>query len=1001
YFTTVFSPTDVYKQKVTAEVSGMSGVEMQIVTQDSANQEITINNGNSAVVPSGNTLVIKMKIPESAGAVSLSCIRDHDAFGDSASDPSIEIFDEDLLDYITVENGYYVFTCPMPYSQCTFKLHVDAADENGNFIIENYEDLCNMVNLVNSGNKKYTKGNFILTNDIDCPQESVWTTSIGQTDLYYNADPESNGNWGFGGTFDGNGHVIRNLIVRGSTKVDASFGLFGTVSGTVKNLGIENFTYKGATKDSRVGAIAGQILNGGKIENCYVINGNINTKVLTTSGVAGGIAGANYSGSIENCYVYNSTISAARAGGIVGDNYGDGNNADGTDRPGTIKNCYTTSDRICERGTATDSKASVSAEIYASGEIAYLLNSGTVNGTQAWYQNLDNGLTPEAYPVLVSNGNNTVYKVDSPDRKYSNFNSDKLDKDENGNFIIKTYDDLCLMAVRVNSGSNEYVNGSYVLANNIIIPENEHWTSTIGNNEIPFCGTFDGQGYSISGLTITKASSNTVGLFGALKGATVKNTHLKDVNIDFETHSFSPAFDGPDTVTGALCGKAYLSSVISNCTTSGNIKAKGALQVSGMCGYLTYSNIDNCINYCDIESNSKYVGGLIGAINQEVNINNCANLGDITCDGTVYCGGIISSGITSTSVNNCYNTGKINGTFTDLGNKYYIGPIRGDKNPETNCYVLDNNTKYSTLSKICTLEEFTCGEVTFLLNKGVTDGTQAWYQNLDNDELPNLLPTLTNNGKNTVYTIPSQKGYSNYQHNDKASVLERVDLRTYQRVINPDGTFSEDSKFYYGFGLVNNDSKEITLFVLDTAQRIGILRHQGRDENHTAGEMVLLGDYPKLNVTSKELLASGQEEPDIYTDKNHCIFIKIPEDGEIPPIKVKYTEKPTSDFTPTEYTLKIKVVDSSYLKTVGASRTSVLSEDDLNYAVYESEQAYANALKASPQQPTNSTKDPSKNVTTNNTTIKTGSTINCALALLIFFAALAFILIYKRKHKAF
>ncbi len=1286
YFTTIFAPTDTYKQRVTAEVSGASGVDMQIVATDSENREITIANGNSGIVPSGNELIIKMRIPENAGKVSLSCIRDHDAYSSSTTDPSTEIFDETLLKHLTIEDGYYIFKCKMPYSQCTFKLHVDAVDENGNFIIEDYEDLCNMVTLVNSGDEKYTKGNYILTNDIDCPQESKWKTSIGQTALYYNADPEADGNWGFEGTFDGNGHTIKNLTVVGSTKEAVSTGLFGTVSGTVKNLTIENFIYQGAGEDTRVGAIAGQVLNGGKIVNCCLINGNINAKVINTIGVAGGIAGANYSGTIENCYVYNLTITASRSGGIVGDNYGDGNNADGTDRLGTIKNCYTTTKTICERGTATDSISDVSAERYATGEIAYLLNKGTIDGTQAWYQNLDNGLTPDTYPVLVSNYENTVYKVNLQNKTYSNYEDgmsfDELDKDENGNFIIKTYRDLSIMAKKVNGGNNEYINGNYVLANDIDC-SGQTWTTPIGTDETSFDGKFDGQNYTISNLKIN--GDTFCGLFGYSNG-TIVNLNLNECHVN-----------GSNFV-GGICGCSY--GTIKNCSFNGTVSGENS--VGGICGYSAKGSILKSYNLGSI-SGERAVGGISGVLDNST-INNCYNAGIIS--STQRVGGIVGSGMREFHITNCYNVGEISGsemygpicgnrevfvtinptigtilncfylgdsetdafagssfktaeqfksgevayrlnngvtdgtqvwyqnvdykepydkyphfnktdsntvykvdkedktysnnkdyvpcpidtdengnfiikTYDDLctmavmvnsgeneyvegsyvlandidcqghawttpigtgtiqfngkfdgqgytisnlnvnsnvedgsrqglfavlgedsvvknlnvdnasvfpaengagaiakqntgtikncmvknssiqlGNLNYLGGIAGLNNgtiencavvnshltrrlggtssltmggitetnngtvkncytysctfnngtsensplvargnaPENSYYFTNSNVNKTNGVEVDTVQ-FASGEVASLLNKGVTDATQAWYQNLDNGEIPDLYPTLTNNNKNTVYTIPSQKGYSNYQHKDKASVLERVDLRTYQRVINPDGTFSEDSTYYYGYGLVNNETKEVTLFVLNTAHRIGILRHQGRDEKHTAGEMSLLGGYPELDETSKELLESGKQEPDIYTDKNGCIFIKIPENGKIPPLKVTYTEKPTSEYTSTEYTVKIKIVDSSHFKTIGATRTSTLSKDDPNYAVFEAEQAYANALKANPQKPTNSTKDPSKNTTTSNTTIKTGSPIYYVFALLIIFVSLAFILVYKRKRK--
>lgn len=276
----------------------------------------------------------------------------------------------------------------------------DNEDSNTKFVISTPEDLCNFADMVNSGK---TDEDAVLINDIDMSGITDFTP-IGQTPLYYANNPED-GNWGYTGTFDGNGYVIKNLSITGSSTEDTSYGVFGTINGTVKNLGVENFTYEGAGKDSRVGAITGQILENGIVTNCYATSCSINTQIGTLNGVAGGIAGASYGGKIENSYTYDVSITAGRAGGIVGDNESD--NAD-DGRLGKVNNCYTTSDNICNRGEATASVTNVSIERFASGEIAYLLNNEVTDGTQAWYQNII-GDNADKYPVL-KNTHSTVHK---------------------------------------------------------------------------------------------------------------------------------------------------------------------------------------------------------------------------------------------------------------------------------------------------------------------------------------------------------------------------------------------------------------------------------------------------------------------------------------------------------------------------------------------------------------------------------------------------------------
>lgn len=73
----------------------------------------------------------------------------------------------------------------------------------------------------------------------------------------------------FSGTFDGNGHVIRDLRTQTAGEDEATvwnFGLFGYVTGEVRNLALENFYMMGGMNSRRVGLLAGTCE--GVIENC-------------------------------------------------------------------------------------------------------------------------------------------------------------------------------------------------------------------------------------------------------------------------------------------------------------------------------------------------------------------------------------------------------------------------------------------------------------------------------------------------------------------------------------------------------------------------------------------------------------------------------------------------------------------------------------------------------------------------------------------------------------
>ena len=92
-------------------------------------------------------------------------------------------------------------------------------------------------------------------------------------------------------------------------------------------------------------------------------------------------------------------------------------------------------------------------------------------------------------------------------------------------FIISRPAELDLLAQRVNSGTGDefaqqgYEDKYFVLANDIaynpaIVDANGENYTAIGITGHPFCGSFDGQGYTISGIRINKPGDGNLGLFG-------------------------------------------------------------------------------------------------------------------------------------------------------------------------------------------------------------------------------------------------------------------------------------------------------------------------------------------------------------------------------------------------------------------------------------------------------------------------------------------------------
>ena len=123
----------------------------------------------------------------------------------------------------------------------------------------------------------------------------------------------------FKGTFDGNGHFIKNISI---SSANSYVGLFAYNCGTIENLAIENITVN-ASKNVNNVIVGGLVAyNMGEISNCYLtglVKGSCDSIL-----VIGGMIGEN-NGTIKNCYTTanvegTSVYFRAYAGGFIGKN---------------------------------------------------------------------------------------------------------------------------------------------------------------------------------------------------------------------------------------------------------------------------------------------------------------------------------------------------------------------------------------------------------------------------------------------------------------------------------------------------------------------------------------------------------------------------------------------------------------------------------------------------------------------------------------------------------
>ena len=180
--------------------------------------------------------------------------------------------------------------------------------------------------------------------------------------------------------------------------------------------------------------------------------------------------------------------------------------------------------------------------------------------------------------------------------------------------------------------------------------ENSNWTS-VGSDITPYTGTVNGNGYSITGMTINQTTNNA-GFIGYLgENGAVKNLKLKDVSV---------------TTTGNYVGGlvGYSCSVIENCAVEGGTISASASEglVGGIVGRAEGKDsapalIVACHNTAAV-SGKYHVGGIIGNAWDYSRVIACYNSGSITHTDGWRCGGIagyFTPGLTDSCCN--YNTG--------------------------------------------------------------------------------------------------------------------------------------------------------------------------------------------------------------------------------------------------------------------------------------------------------------------------------------------------------
>lgn len=601
-----------------------------------------------------------------------------------------------------------------------------------------------MVRVNNLGN---VRSNAKLTQDLDLNEYTF--IPIGSDAARY------------AGTFDGQGHRIKNMVLDGTKKEQ---GFFSVLQGgaVIKNLIIDSSCTMEGTGGNNVAALVGCV-NGSTFDETITIEnvGNEMSFECSTTNNAGFVA-RDWSGNLRlvfnNCYntgnitggVENGAFTAWtprvtlnncwNTGRIEMTGGYDGSTSLARGNKPVFNNSY---DLNADNGDNAGAPEGYTAEWLASGQLCYILN-GKQSDEVAWYQKLGEEGDAQPYPfgtdIVYANGAlqcDGITPKEGSELTFSNTEGNTVDDHQwndwgfcgvcdtqqpdflepvDGTFFVADEKELNWVAVYINKvdhAANVTVTADIDFSElNVMIGD--------GDNDLAYKGIFDGQGHTIK--VAYETSQKNSALFRYLNGATVKNL-----------------------------------------ITTGTVKNEDSSCSGGIfAGSRGATVVENCVSYVTLtrESGGDATAGGIGAyMHDNGTVRHCAFYGVINTPLADGNGGILgyANGGEAVTIENCV----VAAEFTVSGN---TAAISRNKNNLSNVFFLKAEG-VNEQGELITADQLASGEVAYKLN-GQENGGETWFQILGTDEAP--LPLFIEGG--TIYitgtlacdgTPNDDAGYSN------------------------------------------------------------------------------------------------------------------------------------------------------------------------------------------------------------------------------------------------
>lgn len=253
-----------------------------------------------------------------------------------------------------------------------------------------------------------------------------------------------------------------------------------------------------------------------------------------------------------------------------------------------------------------------------------------------------------------------------------------------GYTVIKSAEDLKLL--------NNNLDGDFILMGDVDLSDVD-W-APVGSVDKPFTGKFNGNGYSISNLTLNVdngTATENVGFFASTSDATISNVLLDNVTVN------TPATYNKGAV-GTLIGVAADTNIdnvtVRNSSVQGHQKTGGLIGSITTNGSATNTKITNVNIDCDVNS-AYYSGGLVGYVetlgNSSLVIENSVVNGNVSASKKAAGGFIGEGGESIVTINKCNSNanvsavdgaeriggfiGNANGTKIAICNSSYTGAL--------------------------------------------------------------------------------------------------------------------------------------------------------------------------------------------------------------------------------------------------------------------------------------------------------------------------------------